>query len=193
MFVQRCYTSIMAFADKPTALWSLGIVTFIESFISPFPPDPLYIAILLKQQQRVWFLAAFCTLVSVVGGWIGYLIGYALYESVGLWTLKTLQIERGFTTFQDQFQKWGFWIIAAKGLTPIPYKIVTIACGLIKLDLFTFTMASLLARGMRFFSLAALFHFYGEQIRGTVEKNLHWLAVASLVAVLVGIVVLKWL
>ncbi|MGL4825192.1 MAG: YqaA family protein [Alphaproteobacteria bacterium] len=183
----------MAFADKPTALWSLGVVTFLESFISPFPPDPLYVAMLLKQKERAWFLATFCTLISVIGGWIGYVIGYTLYESVGLWTIQTLGLEQGFASFQEQFHTWGFWIIAAKGLTPIPYKIVTIACGLIKLDLFTFTTASFVARGIRFFSLATLFYFYGDQIRDRVEKNLVWLTLASFFVILGGIFVVKFL
>ncbi|MGL5784326.1 MAG: YqaA family protein [Alphaproteobacteria bacterium] len=190
---KKCYHFIMAFADKPTALWSLGIVTFLESFISPFPPDPLYVAMLLKQKERAWFLATFCTLISVIGGWIGYVIGYALYESVGLWTIQTLGLEQGFASFQEQFHKWGFWIIAAKGLTPIPYKIVTIACGLIKLDLFTFTTASFVARGLRFFSLATLFYFYGDQIRDRVEKNLVWLTLASFFVILGGMFVVKFL
>ncbi|MGL5719565.1 MAG: YqaA family protein [Alphaproteobacteria bacterium] len=190
---KKCYQFIMAFADKPTALWSLGVVTFLESFISPFPPDPLYVAMLLKQKERAWFLATFCTLISVIGGWIGYVIGYTLYESVGLWTIKTLGLEQGFASFQEQFHTWGFWIIAAKGLTPIPYKIVTIACGLIKLDLFTFTTASFVARGIRFFSLATLFYFYGDQIRDRVEKNLVWLTLASFFVILGGMFVVKFL
>jgi membrane protein YqaA with SNARE-associated domain len=190
---KKCYHALMAFADKPTALWGLGVVTFLESFISPFPPDPLYVAMLLKQKERIWFLATFCTLISVIGGWIGYVIGYALYESLGLWTLQTFGLEQGFSSFQAQFQKWGFWIIAAKGLTPIPYKIVTIACGLIKLDLFIFTTASFVARGLRFFSLATLFYFYGEQIRDRVEKNLGWLTLASFFVILGGIFVVKFL
>lgn len=190
---KKCYQFIMAFADKPTALWSLGVVTFLESFISPFPPDPLYVAMLLKQKERAWFLATFCTLISVIGGWIGYIIGYTLYESVGLWTIKTLGLEQGFASFQEQFHTWGFWIIAAKGLTPIPYKIVTIACGLIKLDLFTFTTASFVARGIRFFSLATLFYFYGDQIRDRVEKNLVWLTLASFFVILGGMFVVKFL
>lgn len=180
------YDWILSFANHPYAIWILGTVSFIESSFFPIPPDPLFIAMLLSRRSQSWTLALVCTLTSVAGGWLGYAIGYGLYETVGEFIINSYGLQGVFDRFQESFNQWGFWIVALKGLTPIPYKVVTIACGVTGLNFFTFTMASLIARGFRFFLLATLFWYFGPPLKIYIEKNLTLVTVASLAALLGG-------
>lgn len=184
--LHRTYAWILSFANHPYAVWILGAVSFAESSFFPIPPDPLYIAMLLARREKTWQLAIICTLSSVVGGWLGYGIGYGLYETLGELILQTYGLQSAFDRFQDSFNEWGFWIVALKGLTPIPYKVVTIACGVTGLDFTTFTFASIIARGFRFFSLALLFWYCGPSIKEYIDKNLTLVTLASLGALLAG-------
>jgi membrane protein YqaA with SNARE-associated domain len=184
--LQRLYDWILSFANHPYAIWILGAVSFAESSFFPIPPDPLLIAMLLSRRDQTWHLAIVCTITSVVGGWLGYAIGHELYETLGEFILQTYGLEATFNKFQDSFNEWGFWIVALKGLTPIPYKVVTIACGVTGLDFATFTWASIIARGFRFFSLALLFWYFGPSLKGYIEKNLTFVTFASLAALLGG-------
>lgn len=184
--LQRLYNWVLSFANHPYAIWILGAVSFAESSFFPIPPDPLLIAMLLSRRDQTWHLAIVCTITSVVGGWLGYAIGHELYETLGEFILQSYGLEATFNKFQDSFNQWGFWIVALKGLTPIPYKVVTIACGVTGLDFATFTWASLIARGFRFFSLAILFWYFGPSLKGYIEKNLTFVTFASLAALLGG-------
>jgi membrane protein YqaA with SNARE-associated domain len=184
--LQRIYDWILSFANHPYAIWILGAVSFAESSFFPIPPDPLLIAMLLSRREKTWHLALVCTITSVVGGWLGYAIGHELYETLGEFILQTYGLQAAFDKFQDSFNEWGFWIVALKGLTPIPYKVVTIACGVTGLDFATFTWASIIARGFRFFSLALLFWYFGPSLKGYIEKNLTFVTFASLAALLGG-------
>jgi len=184
--LRRAYDWVLSFANHPYAIWILGAVSFVESSFFPIPPDPLFIAMLLSRRSQTWKLAWICTITSVVGGWLGYAIGYGLYETVGEWILHTYGLQATFDKFQESFNQWGFWIVALKGLTPIPYKVVTIACGVTGLDFTTFTAASLLARGFRFFSLALLFWYFGPPIKIYIEKNLTFVTLASMTALFGG-------
>lgn len=184
--LQRTYNWILSFANHPYAIWILGIVSFAESSFFPIPPDPLYIAMLLTRRNQTWKLAWICTITSVVGGWLGYAIGYGLYETIGEFILQTYGLQSAFDAFQDSFNAWGFWIVALKGLTPIPYKVVTIACGVTGLDFTTFTVASLIARGFRFFMLALLFWYFGPPIKEYIDRNLTFVTLASLCTLIGG-------
>lgn len=184
--LQRTYNWILSFANHPYAIWILGAVSFAESSFFPIPPDPLYIAMLLARKEKTWQLAAICTVSSVVGGWLGYGIGYGLYETLGEFIVQTYGLQAAFDRFQDSFNEWGFWIVALKGLTPIPYKVVTIACGVTGLDFTTFTFASIIARGFRFFTLALLFWYCGPTIKEYIDRNLTFVTFASLAALLGG-------
>ena len=184
--LQRTYNWILSFSNHPYAIWILGIVSFTESSFFPIPPDPLYVAMLLSRRDQTWKLAAVCTITSVVGGWFGYAIGYALYETIGEFILHTYGLQGAFDRFQESFNEWGFWIVALKGLTPIPYKVVTIACGVTGLDLTSFTIASIIARGFRFFTIAILFWYFGPPIKQYIDKNLTLVTLASLGALVGG-------
>lgn len=184
--LERTYNWILSFANHPYAVWILAAVSFAESSFFPFPPDPLYIAMLLARRDKTWQLAIICTFSSVFGGWLGYAIGYGLYETLGELILQAYGLQATFQRFQESFNTWGFWIVALKGLTPIPYKVVTIACGVTGLDFWSFTFASLIARGFRFFLLALLFWYYGPPIKSYIDKNLTFVTLASLGALLGG-------
>lgn len=184
--LQRSYQWVLGFANHPYAVWILAAISFAESSFFPIPPDPLYIAMLLARRDKIWQLATICTISSVVGGWVGYAIGYGLYETIGEFIVQTYGLQSAFDSFQDSFNDWGFWIVALKGLTPIPYKVVTIACGVTGLDLMTFTVASLIARGFRFFLLAFLFWKFGPPIKDYIDNNLTFVTLASLAALIGG-------
>lgn len=190
--LRRTYNTIMDYASHPKAVWWLNFIAFIESSFFPFPPDPLYIAMILKRRDEVWRLAFMCTLSSVLGGILGYYIGYALYETLGEWIIQTYGLEASFTNFQKQFSTWGFWIIALKGLTPIPYKIVTISSGLAGFDFYQFILASIIARGFRFFSLGVLLWYYGPPIKDIIEKNLYIVTTVGLIALIAGFMLFKY-
>lgn len=183
----------MSFAGHRHALWVLTIVSFAESSFFPIPPDPLYMAMILGNREKAWSLATICTLSSIIGGLLGYYIGYAFFETFGMWIVETYGLQESFTQLQSSFQKWGFWIVALKGLTPIPYKIVTITSGVAELNLSTFIVASIVARGFRFFSLALLLWHFGPDIKNYIEKNLMLVTIGGVSALAFGFLIIKYL
>ncbi|OJX08819.1 MAG: cytochrome B [Caedibacter sp. 38-128] len=191
--LHKLYYWIMSFAGHRHALWVLTIVSFAESSFFPIPPDPLYMAMILGNREKAWSLAIICTLSSVIGGVLGYYIGYALFETFGMWIVEAYGLEERFVQLQHSFQKWGFWIVALKGLTPIPYKIVTITSGVAELNLSTFILASIVARGFRFFSLALLLWHFGPSIKNYIEKNLVLVTIGGMSVLILGFLVVKYL
>ena len=184
--LRRLYDRLIALADKPGALWILAAVSFAESSFFPIPPDIMLIPMVLANRQRAWLFATVCTLASVAGGFLGYAIGFYLFETAGKWVIDLYGLQKAFEGFQHQFQEWGLWVILIKGLTPIPYKIVTIASGAAHFDLATFGIASLITRGGRFFLVAGLLYFVGEPIRAFVEKNLTLVTTGFLLIIVAG-------
>lgn len=191
--IRRSYDSIMSFASHRHAIWWLSFVSFIESSVFPFPPDPLFMALVLKERTMAWKIAFICTASSVLGGIVGYYIGYALYDTIGLWIIETYGFQDSFNSFQDHISTNGFWYIALKGLTPIPYKFVTICSGVVAFDFKTFIIASLIARGSRFFMLAGLLHHYGNEVKDYIENNLYFVTIAALIALVCGFILFKYL
>lgn len=133
-----------------------------------------------------------CTISSVLGGILGYYIGYGFYETIGEWIIKSYGLEEAFSNFQAQFAKWGFWIIALKGLTPIPYKIVTISSGLAGFNFYQFIIASVIARGFRFLMLGVLLWYYGPSIKDYIEKNLYIVTSIGLIGIVAGFIIFKY-
>ncbi|MEQ1755602.1 MAG: YqaA family protein [Micropepsaceae bacterium] len=190
--LRRLYDRLIALADKPGALWILAAVSFAESSFFPIPPDIMLIPMVLANRQRAWMFAGVCTLASVAGGFLGYAIGFYLFETAGKWVIDFYGLQKAFEGFQHQFQEWGLWVILIKGLTPIPYKIVTIASGAAHFDLATFGVASLITRGGRFFMVAGLLYFVGEPIRTFVEKNLTLVTTGFLLVIVAGFVAVTY-
>jgi membrane protein YqaA with SNARE-associated domain len=191
--IYRLYSRTLAVAAHRHAMAALALIAFAESSFLPLPPDILLVPMTLAQPRRAWLIAAVCTIASVAGGYVGYAIGYFLFDTIGLRVLEFYHMMDKYEAFKTAFAEWGAWIIVIKGLTPIPYKLVTIASGAAQFDLATFTLASLVSRSLRFFLLAALLWRFGEPIRDFIERRL-MLVTSMIAAVLVGgFVVLRYL
>ncbi len=190
--LRRLYDWTMGLAAQPRALWALAAISFIESSIFPVPPDILLVPMVLAARPQAWRIALVCTVASVLGGLLGYAIGYFLYESAGRPLLEFYGYAERFAQFQDRYNEWGAWIVAGAGVTPFPYKIITIASGVTHLDLMTFTVASVLSRGARFFIEAAILWQFGPPVRRLIERNLGLATTAFFVLLLGGFAVVKY-
>lgn len=191
--LRRFYDRVLALAGSPRAgLW-LAVVSFVESSFFPIPPDALLVPMVLARPERAWRLAGICTAASVVGGALGYVIGYALFDQLAQPILRAYHYEAAFQAFQAKYAEWGLWIILIKGMTPIPYKIVTIASGAARFNFLVFMLASLTTRGARFFLVAALLRRYGEPVRDFIERRLTLVTTAVAAGVVGGFVALKFL
>jgi membrane protein YqaA with SNARE-associated domain len=192
-WINRLYEWTLAQAARPHALWVLGAISFIESSVFPIPPDVLLIPMVLARPTRAWLIALVCTVSSVLGGLLGYAIGALLFEAIGQPILQFYGYLPEFSEFQARYNDWGAWIVFFAGLTPFPYKVITIASGVTGLDLTTFIVASVLSRGLRFFLVAALLWWMGEPIKRFIENNLGWLTIAFFVLLFGGFLVIKLL
>lgn len=191
--LRRLYDWCIAAADKPYAVWMLGIVSFAESSFFPVPPDVMLIPMALAQPKKAWLFALVCTLTSVAGGVLGYAIGYLLYDSIGGWIIQLYGYGNKMDAFRESYAEWGALIILIKGLTPIPYKLVTISLGFAAYNLPLFIVLSLITRGARFFLLAFLLNRYGLQAREIIEKRLGFWVTIGAVGLVLGFVVVYWL
>jgi membrane protein YqaA with SNARE-associated domain len=186
--LRRIYDWCIAAAYKPYAMWLMGAVSFVESSFFPIPPDVMLIPMSLARPQRAWTYATLCTLTSVAGGVLGYAIGALLYDSVGHWLISFYGLGGRVEAFREGYARWGSLIILLKGLTPIPYKLVTITSGFAGYNLGLFVLLSLVARGGRFFLTAFLINRYGDAARDTIEKRLGFWVTVGVVVLLIGIV-----
>jgi membrane protein YqaA with SNARE-associated domain len=191
--LRRLYNWCIAAADKPYATWLMGAVSFMESSFFPIPPDAMLIPMSLARPDKAFYYATVCTVTSVAGGVMGYLIGAVLYDSVGLWLIKLYGYGDKVEAFRAAYVEWGGWIILIKGVTPIPYKIVTIASGFAGYNLLMFVLLSCVARGMRFYLAAFLLHRYGAQARAIIEERLGFWVTISAIVLIAGIVAALYL
>ena len=183
--LRKIYDWCIAAAEKPYALWLMGAVSFAESLFFPIPPDVMLIPMSLARPQRAWLYALVCTVTSVAGGLVGYAIGALLYDSVGQWLINLYGYGDKVDAFRASYAEYGAWIILLKGLTPIPYKLVTITSGFANYNLLLFVVFSIIARGGRFFIVAILLNRYGTWIREVIEKRLGlWVAIGAGVIVI---------
>jgi membrane protein YqaA with SNARE-associated domain len=167
-------------------------VSFAESSFFPIPPDVMLIPMVLADRRHAWKIAAVCLVASVLGGMLGYYIGYALLDTIGQWLVRLYGMENGLAQFQDWYQRYGLWVILIKGATPIPYKIVTIASGIAHFNFPLFVAASVITRGIRFYLVAGLLYWFGEPIRAFVERRLTLVTTIFVVALVGGFIVIKY-
>jgi membrane protein YqaA with SNARE-associated domain len=191
--LDRLYSRTLALAASRHAMGALALVAFAESSFFPLPPDLLLIPIILAQPRRAFLIAALCTVMSVLGGFLGYAIGYFLFDAIGRPVLEFYHAMDRYEALKAAFAQWGVWIIVIKGLTPIPYKLVTIASGVAHFDLVSFALASLASRSIRFFLLAALLWRFGEPVRDFIERRLMLVTSLFAVALVGGFVALRYL
>lgn len=191
--LRRLYDWCIAAADKPYAVWMLGFVSFAESSFFPVPPDVMLIPMALARPQRAWFFALVCTVTSVLGGVLGYAIGALLYDSLGGWIIQLYGYGDKVEQFRAAYAEYGAWIILLKGLTPIPYKLVTITSGFAGYNLLLFVVFSVITRGARFYILAFLLYRYGPRARSIIEERLGFWVTIGAIGLVLGFVVVFWI
>lgn len=183
------YAKVMRWSAHPQAEKYLAGLSFAESSFFPIPPDVMLAPMVLAQRHRAWFLAGLTTVASVLGGLLGYLIGYLAFASIEPWIMEAgyghkLEIA------QDWFAEWGVWVVFVAGFSPIPYKVFTITAGALHLALLPFIIASLIGRGARFFLVAGLLGIFGHKIEPFIQKYVEWLG-WFVVALIVALVMYK--
>src|ERR1700760_2054630 len=189
IMLKRIYDWCIDAAHKPYALWIMAAVAFAESSFFPVPPDVMLIPMSLAQPKRAWLYATVCTAASVLGGLLGYAIGALLYDSIGHWLIQLYGLGDKVEAFRESYARWGAVIILVKGLTPIPYKLVTITSGFAGYNIVLFTLCSIIARGGRFFIVAVVLNRYGDVIRAEIEKRLGLWLTAFVILIASGFVV----
>jgi len=191
--LRSIYNRTLALAASPHAAWWLAGVAFAEASVFPIPPDALLIPMTLARPREAWRFAALCTAASVIGGALGYFIGYAVFDQLAQPLIRFYGYGQRFAAFQALYARYGLWVILIKGLTPIPYKIVTIASGAAHFEFSLFMAASLATRGARFFLVAGLLRAFGAPVRAFIERRLGLVTGALAAGIVGGFLLLKLL
>jgi membrane protein YqaA with SNARE-associated domain len=191
--LRRLYDWTLRIAAHKHAAWGLAGVSFIESSVFPIPPDALLIPMCIANRRKSFHYATICTVSSVIGGLLGYAIGYYFYDQFGKHIIEIYGLTQKFGALQEKYTEWGGWIIFAKGLTPFPYKIVTILSGVMHLNLSTFIIASIFGRAVRFYLVAGLLWKFGAPIQQFIEKRLALVTGLFLVLLIGGFIGLRYL
>ena len=189
--IKNLYNKTMALAGHPQAIFLLGAVSFIEASFFPIPPDVMLIPMVLMNPSRAWLFALVATAFSVLGGIFGYIIGTFSYQHIAEPLLYSLGKEAQMIDFSNKYNEIGFWAVITAGISPIPYKVVTIMSGATNLNFAVFLGASMASRGVRFFVVAGLLHFYGHEIRDFIERYLNWVFMLFVVLLVVGFIGFK--
>jgi membrane protein YqaA with SNARE-associated domain len=191
--IRRIYDGLIALAGgKRAGMW-LALVAFAESSFFPIPPDVMLLPMCVARPARAFHFASICTVASVLGGCFGYLIGAELYTQLAAHVIHAYHLDTAFDGFRAQYARWGIWVILIKGLTPIPYKLVTISAGVAGYNFPAFVALSLVTRGVRFFMVAGLLRVFGEEVRDFVERRLTMVTTAAAVTIVAGFVALRYL
>jgi membrane protein YqaA with SNARE-associated domain len=193
LMIRALYDWTMSKADHPKALWILALVAFVESSVFPIPPDVLMIPMILANPRRAWLIALVATVSSVLGGMLGYAIGAFFYDSVGAPILESLGKAESMAEFNARFNGVGFWAVLIAGVTPFPYKVITIMSGWTGMPILTFMITSITARALRFFVVAGLLRAFGAPIRDFIEKRLGLVFTAFVVLLIGGFVLVRYL
>ncbi|MEZ5874738.1 MAG: YqaA family protein [Hyphomicrobiales bacterium] len=190
--LRRAYEKTMELAAHRNAPWALAGVAFIESSVFPIPPDVVLIPMVLAERRKAWLYAAIATVGSVLGGIFGYIIGYFLFDTIGEPILRFYGYTAKFEEFASWYNDWGAWIVFMAGVTPFPYKVITIASGVTHLNFFVFMLASIAARGLRFFVVSGLLYWFGPPIKDFIEKYLGILFTLFVILLIGGFVLIKY-
>lgn len=191
--LKRLYDRTLILADHPRAMWALALVAFLESSVFPIPPDMLMIPMILARPHRAWAIAAVALVASVLGGMLGYGIGAFAYDSIGRPLLTAMGKAEAMDSFNALFNDFGFWAVLTAGVTPFPYKVITIMSGWTGMPIATFAATSVLARALRFFVLAGLLWAFGPPIRGFIETRLNLIFTLFVVLLIGGFVLVRYL
>ncbi len=191
--IRRLYNWTLSLANSPNAMWALAIVAFFESSVFPIPPDILMIPMILARPSRAFLIAGVALLASVLGGLMGYFIGAVMFETVGQPVLDFYGKGAAAAEFNERFNEWGVWAVLIAGITPFPYKVITIMSGWTGLNLWVFIFSSIIARGFRFFIVAGLLWKFGTPIRDFIERRLGLMFILFLILLFGGFYVVRYL
>ncbi|HHI70230.1 MAG TPA: DedA family protein [Rhodobacteraceae bacterium] len=191
--IRRLYNWTLALADSPYSLWALAFVAFLESSVFPIPPDVIMIPMILARPGRAFVIAGVALAASVTGALLGYYIGASLFDVVGKPMLEFYGKTDAAEQFNQRFQDWGAWAVLIAGVTPFPFKVITIMSGWTGLSLGVFIISSIIARGLRFFIVAALLWKFGAPIRDFIEKRLGLMFALFILLLLGGFYLVKYI
>ncbi len=191
--LRRLYDWTMNLAAHRHGIWWLALVAFVESSVFPIPPDVLMIPMILARPSRAWLIASVALVASVLGGMLGYAIGALAYDTIGQPVLSALGKADAMEDFNTRFNDFGFWAVLGAGVTPFPYKVITIMSGWTGMPLATFVATSILARALRFFVVATLLRTFGAPVREFIEKRLGLAFTAFMVLLIGGFAAVKWI
>ena len=192
-FLKRLYNWTLVKANHKNAKWYLSLISFAESSFFPIPPDILLIPMALASKARALFYASICTLFSVLGGILGYAIGYFFYNSLGIYIVEFYQLENSFSIFENYYREFGILIVLGAGITPFPYKFITIASGVFGLNIFLFIIISSIGRGLRFYLIAILLFFFGDKIKLIIDKYFNLLTIVFFILLVGSVFIIRFL
>ena len=192
-FLKKTYNWTLEKAQHKNAKWYLSLISFAESSFFPIPPDILLIPMALASKTRALFYAFMCTLFSVLGGILGYAIGYFFYNSVGIYIVDFYHLENSFNIFENYYKEFGILIVLGAGITPFPYKFITIASGVFGLNIFLFIIISSIGRGLRFYLIAILLFFFGDKIKLIIEKYFNLLTITFFILLVGSVFIIRFL
>ena len=192
-FLKRTYNWTLEKAQHKNAKWYLSLISFAESSFFPIPPDILLIPMALASKAKALFYAFICTLFSVLGGLLGYAIGYFFFNSVGIYIVEFYHLENSFNIFENYYKEFGILIVLGAGITPFPYKFITIASGVFGLNIFLFAIVSIIGRGLRFYLIAILLYFFGEKIRLIIDRYFNILTVTFFILLVGSVFIIRYL
>lgn len=192
--VRRMYDWVLHWADTPYGVIALFILAFAESSFFPIPPDVLLIALAISKPQKAFFYALVCSVASLTGGALGYGIGWGVWEAVQGFFYSYIPgfTPERFAEVGSLYEKYNFWVVFTAGFTPIPYKIITISAGVFKINFIVFLIASVIGRSARFFLVSALIYYFGERIKGFIDKYFNLLSLAFVLLLILGFLVVKY-
>lgn len=184
--IRNLYDWTLALAAHPRAVWALALISFIEASFFPIPPDVMLIPMIIAAPQRAWTYAGVALISSVLGGICGYGIGMFAYEVIGQPILEALGKADAMAEFSQRFNDYGFWTVITAGVTPLPFKVITIMSGATAMPFGMFILAAITARAIRFFVVALLLYYFGAPIRTFIERWLGWLFLLFIIVLVAG-------
>jgi membrane protein YqaA with SNARE-associated domain len=190
--LRRLYDWVLHWAETPYSMWALVLLSFAESSFFPVPPDVLLIALAVAKPPRALRFALFCSIASVLGGCLGYAIGYGFMSGIGQRIVEMYGFADKMEYIGDLYRRYDAWAVGIAGFTPIPYKLFTIAAGIFRIDIPVFILASVISRSARFFLVAGLIYRFGPGIQGVINRYFDLLAILFVILLILGFVVLKW-
>ena len=192
-FLKKIYIWTLKKAEHKNAKWYLSLISFAESSFFPIPPDILLIPMALASKTKALFYAFTCTLSSVLGGIFGYAIGYFFFNSIGLYIVEFYHLENSFSIFENYYKEFGILIVLGAGITPFPYKFITIASGVFGLNIYLFVIVSIIGRGLRFYLIAILLYFFGEKIKLFIDKYFNILSIIFFILLVGSVFIIRFL